>query len=1318
MANKDKLKELSKEQAQLQKLDTILKKYRKEWMLLLKDKEKGKAIDEERLKHFEKEYKSVKKLEDRIDGVAGKYNSVAKKIDAANKKLQEFNEFVDDSIGGAEELDTTLVSIGNTAGKNSKLYKETKDIQSEINSVLGSIFSITNFIGDKNDKLKESAISSAKAYYEIQTSVAQANVDLESNKISQEDYNKVVQDGYSKFDELTNAINYAGVGSKKLKNILDSTKSTLAEMNQSANLSSLMETVGNTDELYQKLMLIQNTFGETSQIAVNFGTHLIGVEAAAESIAGELAKWPELTGKAGKEQNLLKSQLTGMVDSYKGMNSSIADINKKYASGSITAEQRADMIRDENEYFLNIIDSIDLSTIASKELKAQIIAMRAETEHENKVMLKLQSTIQQVDNMFEQFEGIPALRELNTLIKTNIKDTLAFKAAMFALGAAIGKAAYDYFGAPIKAAMQQHKETEQNRIDTEASIAKIAQEAQFIPQKIEQERLEKRIEAENQVNELTHEAQYAAEKAANSFRVSMQQGAAQFEAASKTALFGQGIGSVSYGAAQMQLAGIGADKVASAMSAAAGATGKMPTSKIASDMAVLSERTGQSVESVADINEMFQRMDGASEKTALNLQEGLRTMAQQNGLDLGKLMSEVAEASKDALSYQIKGGKALAKQVGFAQSMGVNFGDVAKAGKNMVLNYKDSIKAEMQLSSLLGEQVDLSEVRAKFAAGDQAGALKALQAQGLNPEDMDMFQQEALSNALGGLDLNSLQKIAQNKGKDVGDLKQGNVQTGNQQFLATTQQAQATLEAKQATISAASAIVDAQLSQKIGDAYLASPQYKEYLEKQNNASQQAENLAGAMERAWIQSDAYAKKLIETQKLDFLEGLKESLVSGLAPLIGGALMTGLTGGFKGVGGKIAGIFGKGKGGSVDATAATTMVTPTASAGTGGGIVSSLKDAAVSTVTGGEGGIGSVVKESVVGAVAGKADELIPGAGGVVEGLAGQVEAVEAPLEKAMTLGEKLKDFGQGIGSFLKSVGKGIGDAIKAIMMGLGQGIKSLATALSFPTPLGPAGVAVAAFFIALAGALWIAEPAFTALAPVMIKIAEVVGTVLVEALRQAGPIITSIFNGIGTVISSIGNSIATVITSIATSLSLFSVMNAGNLAAVAGSVTLLAAAVALFGGANILGAIGSFFGGGTFDELKDISNFANPLMATAIAVDALANAFSRLGSINVSALSKIPWGDMEDFASEGGKFVIASGGGGSLAVSKDTADNIKKMATNTEAMVKLNNTLVKLTKEGFFGGETSRMSLYIDGKAVNTSLKRYKDNTKAGNPGEN
>jgi hypothetical protein len=123
-------------------------------------------------------------------------------------------------------------------------------------------------------------------------------------------------------------------------------------------------------------------------------------------------------------------------------------------------------------------------------------------------------------------------------------------------------------------------------------------------------------------------------------------------------------------------------------------------------------------------------MDGASESTAMNLSEGLRNMADQAGIGLGGLMKEIAEASKDALSYQIKSGPALAKQVAYAKSLGVNFGDIAKAGKSMVMNYKDSIKNEMQLSAMLGKNVDLSEVRAKFASGDTEGAMKSLQAQG------------------------------------------------------------------------------------------------------------------------------------------------------------------------------------------------------------------------------------------------------------------------------------------------------------------------------------------------------------------------------------------------------------------------------------------------------------------------------------------------------------------------------------------------------------------------------------------------------------
>jgi hypothetical protein len=129
--------------------------------------------------------------------------------------------------------------------------------------------------------------------------------------------------------------------------------------------------------------------------------------------------------------------------------------------------------------------------------------------------------------------------------------------------------------------------------------------------------------------------------------------------------------------------------------------------------------------------------------------------------------------------------------------------DRAKAGQSMVLNYKDSIKSEMSLSAMLGKNVNLSEVRAKFMEGDQEGAMKALKAQGLNPKDMNMFQQQALSQALGGMDLNSIQKISENTAKSGGNLKEGKAGGANAQYLAAKSSAEAGLAAANAMTSAA-----------------------------------------------------------------------------------------------------------------------------------------------------------------------------------------------------------------------------------------------------------------------------------------------------------------------------------------------------------------------------------------------------------------------------------------------------------------------------------------------------------------------------------
>jgi hypothetical protein len=651
----------------------------------------------------------------------------------------------------------------------------------------------------------------------------------------------------------------------------------------------------------------------------------------------------------------------------------------------------------------------------------------------------------------------------------------------------------------------------------------------------------------------------------------------------------------------------------------------MPSAKLAADMAVMAERTGASVDEIVSINEMFQRIDGSSEATAMNLSEGLRNMADQANIGLGGLMREIADASKDALSYQIKSGPALAKQVAYAQSLGVNFGDIAKAGKSMVMNYSDSIKKEMQLSAMLGKNVDLSEVRAKFASGDTAGALKSLQAQGLDPAQMDMFAQEALSEALGGLDLNTLSKLSQNTGKTV-SLTAADAKAGNQEFISRTQAAEVALNSKQAVISANSAMIDQALSQKIADSYMDSDEYRELKMNQSKLGIESSLLATNMEIAWKSAKAFTDQMVESSKLDFVSDLKQNIVGGIAMTLGGIATSFIGSKLTGGGGGLLSMFGRGRG-----------------AGTGGGTGGS-------SALGAPGGVGAGLP--------------IPaGSPGGMGGAAG------------------------GLGGALQGIAKGLGSFVGAPLIGLA----------------------------AITIALKVLEPVIASLVPVMVKLSEVIGNVLVKALEMAGPIITSIFDGIGNVIKSIGTGIATVINSISASIGQFAVMDAKNLGSVAWSITKLAASVGAFGVGNVVAAIGGFFGKDIFAKIKDISHFVTPIQKTANAVTALADAFGSLSSINTKALNDIPWVSMAAFSAAGGKIVTtANSDGGSFTLSKETATNINRMATNTDAMVKLNDTMVRILQFGKFKDETA-YKLYLDGKQLNKSSIRYTDNTKGRTP---
>ena len=1060
------------------------------------------------------------------------------------------------------------------------------------------------------------------------------------------------------------------------------------------NAKIIKDSISDFEDMDDTMVSIGNQMKKNSKLVEITADNFNKVALVTASISVEL-------GKGAAANQKVTQQVEAATNAYKNMHTSIADANREFSLGRISNEERVEMIKRQSEAFQDVISVIDMTKISSEELKGVIEDMTTEGEAFTKAMESATVKSERLDSVFESFEGIPALGQVNQLLKTNIKDTVAFKAAVFALGAALGKAAFDYFGAPMKAAMQQHKEVEQLGIDGEAERAKMTMDRGFIDRdaakgysKIQEESDNNRIDTAHNVAQAMNEAAFAGQRAANAFSASMQSGAAQFQRAAKTALFGKSIGSIGYGAAQMQLAGIGADKIASAMESAGAATGKMPTAKAAADMAVMAERTGQSVDDIAGINEAFQRMDGMSAEVAMNMQEGMRNMADQAGIGLGNLMKEVAEASKEALGYQIKSGPALAKAVAYTQSMGLNFGDVAKAGKNMVMNYKDSIKAEMQLSSLLGEQVDLSEVRAKFAAGDQAGALESLKAQGLDPADMDMFQQQALQDSLGGMDLSSLSKVATNTGKSGGNLAAGDAKAGNQGFLTKTQQAEASLNAQEASISAQQAIVDAKLSGQIADSFINSAGHKDYLKAQADQAIKSQQLSEEMDKLWKNSAAYNKQLSDTAKLNFVDTIKEGLMGGLAAVGGGLL----------------------------STLASKLIP---GGGKGGGLMS-----------------------------------MIGGGGGAAAAAAG-------PAESALS----------GVTSAASGAATGGG--------GIGGMLSGMASGLAAITPFIPT-------LLALAAAILLVTPALFALAPIAIKIAEVIGTVLVKALEMAGPIITSIFKGIALVIETIGKAISGIINSITDSIARLSTLDAGKMLGVAGGIAAMAAAIAIFGGASAVGGflsgIGSFFGGDPvekfqkfeamnatqlmavadsmkylaqsiagfvispeiadsvvalgkgFDEFADYLNdgeidtinaFSSALGGlniqlmqtaaisglmgtTAAAFTNLAGALGSLAGVNIKAINDLPWVRMIAFAGAGGRITLATSANNNFNIAQDSAKNIEKLAADSKANVQISKNLQALL--GVLAeSKDAAFSLNIDGSAVTKMITKREENRKAGLP---
>lgn len=146
----------------------------------------------------------------------------------------------------------------------------------------------------------------------------------------------------------------------------------------------------------------------------------------------------------------------------------------------------------------------------------------------------------------------------------------------------------------------------------------------------------------------------------------------------------------------------------------------------------------------------------AVQGTSLDMRDGLIGFTQEIGkanpnLDSWEtLMNDISESSDETRIFIGQSSISMVKAASEARKMGISLNEAATSSKKL-LNFQDSIAAEMEASVLLGKDINLQKARDLAYSKDIIGANKEILrlAQEVNFDAMDPFQAESFAAATG-----------------------------------------------------------------------------------------------------------------------------------------------------------------------------------------------------------------------------------------------------------------------------------------------------------------------------------------------------------------------------------------------------------------------------------------------------------------------------------------------------------------------------------------------------------------------------------------
>lgn len=178
---------------------------------------------------------------------------------------------------------------------------------------------------------------------------------------------------------------------------------------------------------------------------------------------------------------------------------------------------------------------------------------------------------------------------------------------------------------------------------------------------------------------------------------------------------------------------------------------------------ILANNLGISGQEAASLTGAFARLNNGSTSVAGDLMVSTRELAKANGVIPSAAMSDLAQNTELFAKFGAEGGKNIAEAAVFAQKLGSSLQSVTSVADSL-LDFDSSINSELELSALLGRQINLDRARALAFEGDLTGAVQETikQLGGVAEfERMNVIQRQEAAKALG-ISVGELEKMVKN----------------------------------------------------------------------------------------------------------------------------------------------------------------------------------------------------------------------------------------------------------------------------------------------------------------------------------------------------------------------------------------------------------------------------------------------------------------------------------------------------------------------------------------------------------------------------